>query len=52
MTADGWKHVVVGSRGIEGESLWNIAEWFTGDGANYTLIRKANPGPGTLDPQR
>ena len=46
MTADGWKHVVVGSRGIEGESLWNIAEWLTGDGANYTLIRKANPGQG------
>ena len=45
-TADGWKHVVVGSRGIEGESLWNIAEWFTGDGANYTLIRKANPTQG------
>jgi len=43
---DGWKHVVVGSRGIEGESLWKIAEWFTGDGANYTLIRKANPGQG------
>jgi N-acetylmuramoyl-L-alanine amidase len=46
MTADGWKHVVVGARGIEGESLWNIAEWLTGDGANYTLIRKANPGQG------
>jgi N-acetylmuramoyl-L-alanine amidase len=43
---DGWKHVVVGARGIEGESLWNIAEWFTGDGANYTLIRKANPSQG------
>ena len=45
-TADGWKHVVVGARGIEGESLWNIAEWFTGDGANYSLIRKANPTQG------
>ena len=45
-TAGGWKHVVVGSRGVEGESLWNIAEWLTGDGANYTLIRKANPGQG------
>jgi N-acetylmuramoyl-L-alanine amidase len=42
-TPDGWKHVVVGARGIEGESLWKIAEWLTGDGANYTLIRKANP---------
>lgn len=46
ITSEGWLHTVVGARGIEGESLWNIAEWFTGDGANYTLIRKANPGQG------
>lgn len=46
MTPAGWKHVVVGARGIEGESLWNIAEWLTGDGANYSLIRKANPAQG------
>ena len=45
-TPQGWQHVVVGSRGIEGESLWKIAEWFTGDGANYSLIRKANPAQG------
>jgi len=45
-TAGGWRHIVVGARGIEGESLWNIAEWFTGDGANYSLIRKANPSQG------
>lgn len=45
-TPGGWKHVVVGARGIEGESLWKIAEWFTGDGANYSLIRKANPTQG------
>ncbi|HEX8619453.1 MAG TPA: hypothetical protein VF911_17865, partial [Thermoanaerobaculia bacterium] len=45
-TPDGWQHIVVGSRGIEGESLWNIAEWLTGDGANYTLIRNANPSQG------
>lgn len=45
-TADGWQHVVVGSRGIEGESLWKMAEWFTGAGENYTLIRKANPTQG------
>jgi N-acetylmuramoyl-L-alanine amidase len=45
-TADGWKHLVVGSRGIEGESLWKIAEWFTGDGANYSLIRSSNPSQG------
>jgi N-acetylmuramoyl-L-alanine amidase len=45
-TAAGWTHRVVGARGIEGESLWKIAEWFTGDGANYSLIRKANPSQG------
>ena len=46
MVAGGWRHLVVGARGIEGESLWKIAEWFTGDGANYSLIRNANPGQG------
>ena len=45
-TPMGWRHVVVGSRGVEGESLWKLAEWFTGDGANYSLIRKANPTQG------
>ena len=39
----GWRHLVIGGTGVEGESLWSIAEWFTGDGANYTAIRKANP---------
>lgn len=42
-TAEGWRHVVVGNSGIEGESLWNIAEWFTGRGENYAAIRAANP---------
>jgi len=46
MTDSGWRHVVTGGSGIEGESLWNIAEWFTGDGANYPSIRKANPAQG------
>ncbi len=45
LTAAGWRHVVIGN-GIEGESLWNIAAWFTGDGANYAAIRKANPAQG------
>src|SRR5437773_3840988 len=26
--------------------MWNIAEWFTGSGANYVTIRKANPAQG------
>jgi N-acetylmuramoyl-L-alanine amidase len=46
ITDSGWRHVVTGGSGIEGESLWNIAEWFTGDGANYPSIRKANPAQG------
>jgi N-acetylmuramoyl-L-alanine amidase len=45
-TAAGWRHVVIGSSGIEGESLWNIAEWFTGSGENYAAIRAANPSQG------
>jgi N-acetylmuramoyl-L-alanine amidase len=45
-TDAGWTHTVVGGHGIEGEPLWNIAEWFTGDGANYSAVRKANPGQG------
>jgi N-acetylmuramoyl-L-alanine amidase len=43
---DGWQHVVVGASGIEGESLWKIAEWFTGDGARYADIRRSNPEQG------
>lgn len=46
MTDRGWKHVVIGAYGIEGESLWNIAEWFTGRGENYVELRKANPEQG------
>ena len=45
-TDGGWKHVVVGSSGSEGESLWSIAEWFTGSGENYAAIRSANPDQG------
>lgn len=45
-TKEGWRHVVAGGAGIEGESLWNIAEWFTGRGERYAAIRSANPGQG------
>ena len=41
LTEEGWIHKVV-APGLEGESYWKIAEWFTGDGANYGHIRKAN----------
>ena len=46
VTDKGWRHVVAGGTGIEGESLWNIAEWFTGRGERYAAIRSANPGQG------
>jgi N-acetylmuramoyl-L-alanine amidase len=34
-----WTHVVTAPAGHP-ESLWRIAEWFTGDGANYRSIRE------------
>jgi N-acetylmuramoyl-L-alanine amidase len=40
-TPDGWEHRV-GSLTGKPESLWRIAEWFTGDGANYRDIRSAD----------
>ncbi|HEX9407455.1 MAG TPA: hypothetical protein VF975_09070, partial [Thermoanaerobaculia bacterium] len=43
LTPAGWKHVATGPAGVESESLWSIAEWFTGRGENYTAIRNANP---------
>ncbi len=41
-TETGWLHRVTTGNSVEGEPLWKIAEWFTGDGANYSAIRKAN----------
>ena len=38
---DVWTHVVSAPAG-EPESLWRIAEWFTGDGGRYTELRKRN----------
>jgi N-acetylmuramoyl-L-alanine amidase len=38
----GWLHKVVLTGTLEGESYWKIAEWFTGDGANYQAIRQVN----------
>jgi N-acetylmuramoyl-L-alanine amidase len=34
-----WTHLVTSPAGHP-ESLWRIAEWFTGDGANYRSIRQ------------
>ena len=39
---DGWHHLVSASSGSQGESLWRISEWFTGDGSNYRVIRDEN----------
>lgn len=50
-TSTGWRHKVVAGSTIEGEPLWKIAEWFTGDGANYAKIRKAND-PAKLSTRR
>ncbi len=60
-TADGWKHRVASpSRGRDAESLWSIAEWFTGAGENHRVLRQANsltsnvirPGQVILIPRR
>jgi len=39
-TAGGWEHRVTAPAG-KPESLWRIAEWFTGDGSRYREIRHA-----------
>jgi N-acetylmuramoyl-L-alanine amidase len=39
--AQGWVHRVEALTG-KPESLWRIAEWFTGDGVNYRDVRAAN----------
>ena len=42
-TADGWRHRVASrSRGARAESLWSIAELFTGSGENHRALRRAN----------
>lgn len=41
-TERGWMHKVVLRHSLEGESYWKIAEWFTGDGANYSEVRRLN----------
>ena len=59
--ADGWKHRVSSSRrSRDAESLWSIAEWFTGSGENHRVLRLANsltsniirPGQVILVPRR
>lgn len=41
----GWKHRVQRFRGMPSETLWRVAERFTGQGANYAALRTANALP-------
>lgn len=38
----GWRHRVHAFGALGAESLWHIAEWFTGRGENYRAIRESN----------
>lgn len=40
--AAGWEHEVIRSPEAGGETLWQLAVWFTGDGRNYKVIRAQN----------
>ena len=42
VSAAGWYHQVPGSGADVRSSLWHVAEWFTGRGENYQLIRSQN----------
>ncbi|HEV8238257.1 MAG TPA: N-acetylmuramoyl-L-alanine amidase [Thermoanaerobaculia bacterium] len=38
----GWNHRVELASLLRGESLWTVADWFTGKGENFRQIREAN----------
>ena len=40
--AEGWRHTVRGTGLMQRESLWRVAEWFTGSGENFRAIREYN----------
>ena len=44
--AGGWQHVILAPWGGDGESWWELAEWFCGDGSRYPALRDANPALG------
>jgi N-acetylmuramoyl-L-alanine amidase len=48
--AAGWLHEVIAPWGGDGESWWELAEWFCGDGRRYTVLRDANPALGLFPP--
>jgi N-acetylmuramoyl-L-alanine amidase len=39
---DGWRHKARGTGPMQRESLWRLAEWFTGTGENFRAIREYN----------
>ena len=41
----GWQHKVGSRLGDSRESLWHLAEWFTGQGENFRVLRQANGLP-------
>ncbi|TAM52296.1 MAG: N-acetylmuramoyl-L-alanine amidase [Acidobacteria bacterium] len=42
----GWEHEVLAPWGGDGESWWELAQWFCGDGSRYPELRQANPALG------
>ncbi len=41
--SEGWRHQVgLPDAGGRVETLWRVAEWFTGNGQNYRVLREAN----------
>ncbi|HPC83020.1 MAG TPA: N-acetylmuramoyl-L-alanine amidase [Thermoanaerobaculaceae bacterium] len=48
---EGWVHVITAPWRGDAESWWEMAEWFSGDGARYPELREANPGLGLFPPR-
>ena len=49
-TAAGWEHEIVAPWGGDGESWWELADWFCGDPSRYPALREASPGLGMFPP--
>ncbi len=49
-TPSGWEHEILAPWGGDGESWWELAEWFCGDGGHYPALREASPGLGLFPP--
>jgi N-acetylmuramoyl-L-alanine amidase len=39
----GWEHQILAPWGGDGESWWELADWFCGEGNHYPTLRDANP---------